>query len=260
MKKYFFKKTFVWILILDVVTAFIRGAVPGILIPILTFSRLSIDATKISTIITGILTPICIALCIFSGHIFANRLKNDGKFEGNFSKYQYIYYSLTHIGGYLISEIGATVCGVIVTYAYGKVNENDIGSMIATEFLISTVVNIIFGIIFLIVSAKFVSSLLCAVTESEEAEKNYFSKAFFPFTMSMLIAVVISIIYTVCLKQSVFTVISDIVYVIYFAGLLALLKYKFGDEKIMNFTCNILPFGYVLICVVFEIIRLMHII
>lgn len=255
MKKYFFNKTLVWSLIITFVFAAIIGAVTGTLIPISHLMNLNIDVS----IIREIYIPVSIAVCILSGRIFAKRLKSNGNFEGDFSKYQYLYYPLIVIGGYLISKIGVFIRGFIEEYAFGAVNENDFNSVI-TVWLLSNAIGCIFDIVVLIVGSKLVSALLCAVTEGEEAEKNYFSKAFLPLAMSLTIALVLNFIFAVHFNHGAYSLVDDIVNAIYFAGLLALLKYKFDDEKIKNFTCNILPFVYILISAVFTAIRLMQII
>lgn len=260
MKKYFFKKSFIWIFIIMVMIPFVIGLLPSSLIPITTIFRLNIDAPKISAIITRVTTPICIFLYIYSGKFFANYLKNNSEYKGDFNKYQYIYYPLLITSTFLISTAEDFFNEIIFALDIEKITQNGIIGDVFAKSILTFAVSLIVGIAAIIIGSKCVSTLLCAVAECEEAEKNYFSKAFLPLTVSLLIAVVLDIIAVIFLKLSAVFFIRELVYVILLVSILLGLKYRFDDRKIKNLICKVLPFAYFLICVVFTVISLIRII
>lgn len=126
--------------------------------------------------------------------------------------------------------------------------------------LVTAVVNplnsFVFGALGIAVDVICVRSLLCATVQGEEAEKNYFSKAFFPFTVSAIVAAIAGIASIVIFNTALLDGISTCVYLAFYICLIALLKYKFDDGKIRKIACNILPFVYFALCVVLRIVNL----
>lgn len=258
MKKYFFKKSFIWIFIIMVIIPFVIGLLPGSLIPITTIFRLDIDAPKISAIFTRVTTPICIFLYVYSGKLFANYLKDNSEYKGDFNKYQYVFYPLAVASTVLISAADDFINSVFSSSVADKIGETEnIGELFANMAL-PFAISIIFSIAGLIISSKCVSSLLCSVVEGEEAEKNYFSKAFLPLALSIIIAIVLDVAMVLFLKAGIYFLIKASVYTVLFASMVAGLKFKFDDEKIRNLVCNIFPFAYVLLSVVFAVIGLIR--
>ena len=258
MKKYFFKKSFIWIFIIMVMIPFVIGLLPSSLIPITTIFRLNIDAPKIAAIFTRVTTPICIFLYVYSGKLFANYLNKNSEYQGDFNKYQYVFYPLAVASTVLISAADDFINSVFSSSVADKIGKTENIGEVFTTIALPFAISVLFSVVGLIISSKCVSSLLCAVAEGEEAEKNYFSKAFLPLTLSIIIAIVLDVAMVLFLKASIYFLIKAAVYTVLFASMLAGLKYKFDDEKIRNLVCNIFPFTYVLLSVVFAVIGLIR--
>ena len=258
MKKYFFKKSFIWIFIIMVMIPFVIGLLPSSLIPITTIFRLDIDAPKISAIFTRVTTPICIFLYVYSGKLFANYLKDNSEYKGNFNKYQYVFYPLAVASTVLISAADDFINTVFSSSVADKIGETGNIGEVFTAIALPFAISVIFSVVGLIISSKCVSSLLCAVAEGKETEKNYFSKSFIPLTLSIIIAIVLDIAMVLFLKASIYFLIKAAVYAVLFASMLAGLKYKFDDEKAKKLVGNVLPFVYVSLSVVFAVIGLIR--
>lgn len=260
MKKYFFKKSLIWILIITVIIPSAIGVFPSLLITLTNLAGLEIDAVKIAGIYTMVTSTIGVFLYIYSGKLFANYLKKNSEYQGDFNKYQYIYYPLLIASIFLISTAADFFDRIIYASDFDKIAPNGIIGDAFAKSMLTLVLSLIVGIVSIVISSKCVSSLLCSVAEGEEAEKNYFSKVFLPLTVSLLIAVVLEIISVIFFELSVLPLVREIAQAVLLLSMLAGLKYKFDDEKTKKLVCNILPFVYVSISVVFAAIGIIRII
>lgn len=256
MKKYFFKKSFIWIFIIMIIIPFVIGIVQSSLIPITTIFRLNIDAPKISAIITRVTAPICVFLYVYSGKFFANYLNKNSEYQGDFNKYQYVFYLLANLSTYLLFAVEDLIKALTSPFVADKIGETGNIGEVFTAIALPFAISVIFSVAGLIISAKCVSSLLCAAAEGEESGKNYFSKAFLPLTLGIIIAIVLDVAMVLFLKTSIYFLIKGAAYAVLLVSMLAGLKYKFNDEKAQKLVCNILPFVYVSLSVVFAVIGL----
>ena len=247
MKKYFTKKTLEWNLIIGLGLSFVYMAVLMLIDAVLGITGANIDRDLFSSVYSAVGTSLMTFLGILSGRIFANYLNKNSEYKGDFNKYQYIY------------NILATGLAFAVTNLSNLIKEICLAAMGESE-LVTAVVNplnsLIFGVLGIVVDVICVRSLLCATVQGEEAEKNYFSKAFLPFTVSTIVAAVAEMASIVIFNTDLLDGISTCVYLAFYICLIALLKYKFDDGKIRKIVCNILPFVYCALCAVFRIVHL----
>lgn len=242
MKKYFFKKTLGWYvsitalcLLVDVLWLFIMSIVSSI-------APDSISEKVLAEAMAYASLPVMTLIFLFAGKKLVQKIQNDGIYTGEYSKYTYFFYPLAYAAIELISAVD-----IIVRYYYGTVreilNENSFEEGIAKALTVWVIQLGIIIIEFIVVS-KVIGSLLCAVTEGEESEKQFFSKIGLPVCISFAGVLIIKFISTAFFDYGIITFAGNLLGLALLAVMLLGLKYKFGDVKIRSIICNILPFVY----------------
>lgn len=249
MKKYFFGKALVWQIILAVITTISISITTAACITIPTILGGGPKET-LATVVSLIMAFAMIVLGVFSGKILAKRLAIGSTSEVNFSKYQYFYYIAFHSAEMFFIALGNIGSAIVFKLMHIASAEDQSAIMILKNTALPQMINTLFTIIGLIIGARFVSSLLCAVCSGEDDEKSFFNKAFVPIVIGFAGAIALYIVGAIVLDYSALGLVRNALDFVIFAAIFYLLKNKLDDEKTRKIATVVLPMVYIGICAI----------
>lgn len=243
MKKYFFKKTLGWYVLTGALCLLVEIFWILLMIAVSSMAPDLITKKALAEAMAYTSIPVLTLIFLFAGKKLVQKIQKDGEYTGEYSKYKFVFYPLACAVTELIGAVN-----IIVRYYYGTVNEilneSSFEEGIA-KALIVWVIQLGIIVIEFIVASKVIGALLCAVTEGEESEKQFFSKIGLPVCISFAGVLIINFLLIGLYDYGIITFAGNTLCLLLLAVMLLGLKYKYNDAKLRNIICNVLPFVYV---------------
>ncbi len=243
MKKYFERKAFGWYVLTTVLCVLAEMLWILLMSAVSSIAPDLIARKALTDAMAYVFIPVMTLIFLFAGKKLVQKIQKDGEYTGEYSRYRFIFYQLACAATELISAVD-----IIVRYYCGTVNEILNESSVEEgipKALIVWVIQLGIIVIEFILASKVIGALLCAVTEGEESEKQFFSKIGLPVCISFAGVLIIKFISTALFNYSVITFAGNTICLLLLAVMLLGLKYKYNDANLRNIICNTLPFVYV---------------
>ena len=188
-------------------------------------------------------TPVMTLIFLFAGKKLVQKIQKDGIYTGEYSRYIYFFYPLAYAATMFITAVGSLVRNYFTPVSTPFEERTVAGEMVKS--LIVLLIQFILIILDFIVASKVIGSLLCSVTEGEESEERFFSKIGLPVCISFAGALIIDFLLIDFYDYNIITFAGNAVGMVLLSAMLLGLKYKYGDAKIRNIICKVLPFVFV---------------
>lgn len=243
MKKYFFKKTLGWYVLTGALCLLVEIFWILLMIAVSSMAPDLITKKALAEAMAYTSIPVLTLIFLFAGKKLVQKIQKDGEYTGEYSKYKFVFYPLACAVTELIGAVNTFVrsCFTPISTIY------DESSFAETAIKWLAVYGIQFGLMILefIVASKVIGALLCAVTEGEESEKQFFSKIGLPVCISFAGVLIIDFMLIGLYDYGIITFAGNAICLLLLAVMLLGLKYKYNDSKPRNIICNVLPFVYV---------------
>ena len=239
MKKYFFKKALGWYVLFSALCVIVLLLWMFLTSVVSSIAPDSIARQALANARASAATPVMTLIFLFAGKRLVQKIQNDGIYTGEYGRYTYLFYPLAYAATTLITAAESLVRGWYTPFEERTVA----GEMVKS--LIVLLIQLVLMIFALIVVSKVISSLLCSVTEGEESEERFFSKIGLPVCISFAGALIIDFLLIDFYDYNIITFAGNAVGMVLLSAMLLGLKYKYGDAKIRNIICKVLPFVFV---------------
>lgn len=256
MKKYFFKKTLGWYVLTGALCLLVEIFWILLIIAVSSMAPDLITKKALAEAMAYASIPVLTLIFLFAGKKLVQKIQKDGEYTGEYDKYTYFFYPL--------SCAATAFIGAVNTFVRSRFTPistiYDESSFAETAVKWLAVYGIQFGLMILefIVASKVIGALLCAVTEGEESENQFFSKIGLPVCISFAGVLIIDFLLIGLYDYGIITFAGNVFNLLLFAVMLLGLKCKYNDAKLRNIICNVLPFVYVGIQTVTAVLKLFN--